>query len=68
VLNETPTRSLTDIGIGSFTYSNAYCKLLKYSIEGTDMNEITLVGTSKISYKTNYIEPRTLVFTLRVHA
>ena len=68
VVNETPTRSLTDITIGSFTYSSPDCKLNKYTIEGTDKDEITLVGTSKISYKTDYIEPRTLSFTLRVHA
>ena len=68
VSNETPSRSPTDIAIGSFTYSNPYCKLHHYSIEGTDAAEITLVGTTKITYKTNYIEPRTLSFTLRVHA
>lgn len=68
VLNETPTRQVTDIPIGGFTYSNAYCKLLKYSLHGTDASEITLHGTSKISYQTNYPEPKTLSFTLRVHA
>jgi hypothetical protein len=68
VMNETPTRRGTDIAIGGFTYSNAYCKLLKYTIEGTDKSHITLHGTSKITYKTSFVEPRTLSFTLRVHA
>jgi hypothetical protein len=68
VLNDWPTRKPTDITIGGFTYSNAYCKLKKYSLLGTDAKEITLVGTQKITYKTNYNEPRVLRFTLRVHA
>ena len=63
-----PTRGVMDIKIGGFTYSNAYCKLLKYSIHGTDKSVITLHGTSKISYPTAYREPKTLSFTLRVHA
>jgi hypothetical protein len=68
VLNESPNRSTTNIYIGSFTYSNAYCKLLKYSIEGADKSKITLVSTSRIYYRSNEIEPRTLSFILRVHA
>ena len=68
VLNDNPTRSPTDIAIGSFTYSNPYCKLLKYAIEGDDKDQITLHGTSKITYNTNYVEPRSLKFTLRVYA
>jgi hypothetical protein len=67
-MNETPSRRGTDITIGGFTYSNAYCKLLKYTIEGPDKAHITLHGTSKITYKTDFVEPRTLSFTLRVHA
>jgi hypothetical protein len=67
-LNDWPTRKPTDIAIGGFTYSNAYCKLKRYSLLGADAKEIILVGTEKITYKTNYNEPRVLRFTLRVHA
>jgi len=59
---------VTSISIGSFKYSNAHCKLLRYSILGTDKALITLHGTSKITYNTNFVEPKTLSFTLRVHA
>ena len=41
---------------------------MKYSIEGTDVNVITLSNTNKITYNTNYVEPKTLSFTLRVYA
>lgn len=55
------------ITIGTFTFSNAYCKFLKYSIEGTDAKEIKLDG-NKVTYKTDYNEPRVLRFSLRVYA
>ena len=68
--NETPTRSNTNIVIGGFTYSNLYCKLLKYTVEGTDASLLTISGSTFI-YRTDLFEdftPRILVFSLKVHA
>lgn len=42
VLNDLPTRKNTDVVLGGFTYSNAFCKLLKYSIVGTDASIVTV--------------------------
>ena len=56
-----------EIKIGTFTFSNAYCKLLKYSITGTDYRIVTVSG-STVTYKTDIVEPRELRFNLRVHA
>ena len=67
VLNDNPTRANTNVAIGGFTYSNAYCKLLRYSVVGTDASFITISG-STFTYRTNLVEPRTLRFSLRVHA
>jgi hypothetical protein len=68
VVNETPTRQNTNIAFGSFSFSNPYCKFLKYTISGTNANEITLDNPNKITYRTNYVEPKTLNFILTVHA
>jgi hypothetical protein len=68
--NEVPTRRDTNIAIGGFTYSNPYCKLLKYTVEGEDKALITISG-SRFTYKSNLFEdfkPRVLVFQLKVHA
>ena len=67
VLNDRPTRRNTNIGIGGFTYSNAYCKFLKYSIVGEDASLLSVSG-STFTYQTNLLEPRTLKYSLRVHA
>jgi hypothetical protein len=40
------------MGIGGFTYSNHYCKLLKYSIVGEDA-KILKVSGSTFTYPTN---------------
>jgi hypothetical protein len=40
---------------------------LKYSIHGTDKNHVSVSG-STVTYHTNLKEPRTLSYTLRVHA
>lgn len=68
MVNEYPTRKATTIRFGTFTFSNPYCKLLKYTVEGDDAKEVTISGTSSLTYKTDYNEPRTLKFNLRVHA
>jgi hypothetical protein len=67
VLNDLPTRKPTTLTIGTFTFSNPYCKFLKYSLEGTDAKELILSG-NKVTYKTNYNEPKVLRFSLRVYA
>jgi len=67
LLNESPSRSNTNRAIGGFTYSNPYCKLLKYSVSGTDVSHVS-VSSSTFTYKTNFKEPRTLNFNLIVHA
>ena len=56
--------------IGGFTYSNPYCKLLKYTVEGADADKIT-ISSSTFTYRTDLVEemtPRVLVFSLKVHA
>jgi hypothetical protein len=67
VANEYPTRRWTNIGIGGFTYSNAFCKLLKYTAVGEDSNLIR-ISSSTFSYRTDLIEPKTIKYSLRVHA
>jgi len=67
VLNDLPTRKNTDVVLGGFTYSNAFCKLLHYSIVGTDASIVT-VKDKTVTYKTDLLEPRTLRFSVRVHA
>ena len=67
-MNDNPTRQNTEINIGEFTFSNAYCKFLKYSLSGTDASQIILDNPTKITYRTDYVEPRTLSFNLVVHA
>ena len=52
-VNESPSRGTQRITIGSFTYSNPYCKLLKYSVSGTDASQIT-ISNSYFNYKTNF--------------
>jgi hypothetical protein len=66
-LNDLPTRKLTPVAIKDFTYSNAFCKLYKYSISGTDSAHVSVSGTT-FKYKTNFLEPRTLKFSIWVHA
>ena len=65
--NESPSRSLTSITIGNFAYSNPYCKWWKYSVTGTDASHIT-IENDVLKYKTDFVEPRTLSFNLKVHA
>jgi len=66
-INESPNRSWTNIAIREFTYSNAYCKRLKYSVHGKDVAYMSVSGTT-LRYRSNIQEPKTLEFTLRVHA
>jgi hypothetical protein len=68
--NERPTRRETNRGIGTFTYSNPYCKWLRYTVEGTDAKLIRISHQTFI-YRTDLFEdfkPRVLVFSLKVHA
>lgn len=66
-MNDNPTRKPTTLTIGTFRFSNAYCKFLKQELVGTDAKELTLSG-NKVTYKTNYNEPKVLRFSLRVYA
>jgi hypothetical protein len=49
VLNDEPSRKNTDVDLGVFTYSNPYCKLLSYSINGNDAYIVTVARKKPIT-------------------
>ena len=57
------------ITINDFTYSNPYCKWLRYEVTGTDVNNGYLSVTgNKFTYKTDLLEPKLYNFKLWVIA
>ena len=52
-INENPNRSWTNIRINEFTYSNPYCKRLKYSVHGKDVAYMSIYSGTYLRYRSN---------------